>query len=279
MDFPHPFVPDMATRAGRMMSAGRCKVTVMNAAMQEHFTVLYVCFADNREKQYDPNSNKRWMTCELADATHLFAEVPTPSGSFNDKIGTYYPNTGRWYDANEADPQRIRAAMLGAQWLQNRDSPLIAGFSFVESVECGKCGLELSDPVSVARGIGPDCYGQLTGSKHQTKWMNVDHPGQQMLPEAKVAREPNGTVRVEHAHKYHETTDVEESYEDLGLPTAAENAAYGLLSGMSEDQLETCAEWVQMRLQKVVAMRHSLVEHARAAEADVPYGDQAFLGR
>jgi hypothetical protein len=32
-----------------------------------------------------------------------------------------------------------------------------------ESV-CGCCGRELTDPVSIERGIGPDCYGKQTGT-------------------------------------------------------------------------------------------------------------------
>jgi hypothetical protein len=33
-----------------------------------------------------------------------------------------------------------------------------------ESV-CGMCGMELTDPVSIERGIGPQCYGKQTGTK------------------------------------------------------------------------------------------------------------------
>lgn len=33
-----------------------------------------------------------------------------------------------------------------------------------ESV-CGICGMELTDPVSIERGIGPQCYGKQTGTK------------------------------------------------------------------------------------------------------------------
>lgn len=265
------------------MSAGRCKVTVTREDIPEHLTVQYVCFADNREKQFDPNSGKRWVNCQLEDATHVFAEVPTPSGQYNDKIGTYYPTSGRWFEADNADPQRIRAAILTALWLQDQKSPFLLGFNFEESVECGKCGAELSDPVSIARGIGPDCYGQLTGSSHQVKWQAVAHPGQQILPENKTVRELDGSVKIDHAHKYHETSDPEDTYEDLGLPSAAENAVYHLLKGMSEDQLLTCKEWVEMRIAEVKQIRHDLVQEARDAAVmgveQAPAPDTSFMGR
>lgn len=291
MNFPHPFTPDMATRAGRMMAAGRCKVTMVNQANvpQTHVTILFQSVADNRDRTAFPDVNKNWVDCQLADATHVFAEVPTPSGQWNDKIGTYYPKSrdGRWYDADNADPQRVRAAFLCAAWLEGQTSP--PNLKFMESTECGVCGLELTDPVSVERGIGPTCYGRLTGSKHATKWTggNLEQQVFEATPEA--VRDDDGRVEVDHAHKYHSQEDPEESYEDLGLPSAAENAAYGLLKGMSESQLEALVEWSQLRLEQVVQMRRLLVAEGRAAlpsdsgmEAHSPGADsldQSFMAR
>jgi hypothetical protein len=37
----------------------------------------------------------------------------------------------------------------------------------VES-RCGRCTRQLTDPVSIARGIGPECFGRDTGSRHVT---------------------------------------------------------------------------------------------------------------
>jgi hypothetical protein len=35
----------------------------------------------------------------------------------------------------------------------------------VESDNCGMCGRVLSDPVSIERGIGPECFGRATGGR------------------------------------------------------------------------------------------------------------------
>lgn len=312
MNFPHPFTPDMITRAGRMMTAGRCKVT-MTYPSGEHITILFQAVADNRDRSAFPKENKNWVDCQLADASHLFAEVPTPSGKWNDKLGTYYPKSrdGRWYDADNADPTRVRAAFLCAMWLEGQKVP--DDFKFVEAAECGAfgCGLELTDPVSVARGIGPTCYGKLTGSVHAKKWSQVEQPqldetvtaDEDTVPASlerlrtaglidQTDRNPDGSVKVAHAHRYHETQEPEIPYEDLGLPSAAENAAYGLLKGMSEEQLRTAQEWVEMQIEKVVKMRKELVAEAREAEDPIGddvgeaqdmlnnnYRDQSFMGR
>lgn len=35
----------------------------------------------------------------------------------------------------------------------------------LEAIVCGICGRKLTDPVSIERGIGPDCLGKTTGTK------------------------------------------------------------------------------------------------------------------
>lgn len=183
---PISFIPDPTTRAGNMLSAGRVKVTVTDITSGEHITVLFKCFADNRDRQYDSNVQKNWAPCPYADATHVFVEVPNASSDWNDKIGTFYPKTGRWYDADDADPQRVQAAFAAMSFLM--DDPGTE-YRFQEASECGVCGRELTDPISIDRGIGPECYGRLTGSQHQVK--------NEQSPQLTLANAEDGQ-RVEH---------------------------------------------------------------------------------
>lgn len=44
-------------------------------------------------------------------------------------------------------------------------TPSNGSVSVVESDNCGMCGRVLSDPVSIERGIGPECYGRATGTR------------------------------------------------------------------------------------------------------------------
>lgn len=168
MYFPHPFHPDESTRAGRMMMAGRVKVTMTSPTTGDHITILFKCIADNRNRQYKGNVDKNWIECSYPDATHVFAEVPNASGEWNDKVGTYYPRTGKWFDADRADKSRVWAAQAVAHWLEHPGTPP-AGARYQEASECGVCGKELTDPASIERGIGPVCLGRLTGSHHQEK--------------------------------------------------------------------------------------------------------------
>lgn len=173
MYFPHPLQPDESHRAGRMMMAGRVKVTVTSPTTGEHITILLKCIADNRRRQFKPAVDKNWIECTLPDATHVFAEVPNASGEWNDKVGTYYPKTGKWFSADGADAYRVYAAQAVGHWLIHPHTTPGGGI-YQESEECGVCGRELTDPVSIERGIGPVCLGQLTGSQHQVKTPSED---------------------------------------------------------------------------------------------------------
>lgn len=274
------------------MHAGRVKVTV-TPQNGEHITLLFKCYADNRQRQYAGDVQKNWVDCPYEDCTHLFVEVPTSSGTWNDKVGTFYPRSGKWFDADDADPRRTRAAILAAMWLEGQPDTLLAGFRFQEASECGVCGLELTDPVSIDRGVGPTCYGKLTGSQHQTKWTqwaNGDDPVTQVAAAASALRHtPNGTsaptppptppVAGDVLHKpanvsrYHAQAPVEDNLEDLGINSAGENALYSLAMGMDLDQLLVLHEWAGLRIQKLQAHK------AQASAPQTPTRDQGFLAR
>lgn len=251
LDFPFPFVPDVNTRAGRMMTAGRVKITVSWG--QEHITVLYKAFADNRKREYKEDSTQNWVACPLVDATHVFVEVPS-QGQWNDKIGTFYPRGGRWYDADNADEQRVLAAKMVAQWLMDHTAAetTYSEFVFKASEECYVCGLELTHPDSIARGIGSECAKKGYASIHQVKSRSTIAP-----------------------------KDVDDSYTDLGITDTAMGAFAETVKGMSEDQLEQMREVIDTRMAEVVEMRHALVDSAREAPAGNGFTSaaQSALGR
>jgi hypothetical protein len=148
--------PDTGTRAGRMLTAGRLTATVTSERTGQHVTIELVA-----KRKLDG-----WKGAPLAEATHVFITVPSPEG-WGDKVGTYNPGSQRLYEADGADPARVFAALQVMAYASGQ--PTHPQARVLEASRCGRCGRELTDPVSIERGIGPECYGATTGSSHQSK--------------------------------------------------------------------------------------------------------------
>lgn len=169
--FPSTITPDLNTRAGRMLDAGDVRVTVTSSRTGEHITIRF------KAHRKDEAGKKRWPRCPLAEASHVFVEVPNPDG-WGDKVGTFYPESGRWFADDHADPARVWAAAEAARWLDASEQASPQA-TYLEESRCGRCARRLTDPVSIERGIGPECYGKETGSQHEVK-----HPkAAQVAPE------------------------------------------------------------------------------------------------
>jgi hypothetical protein len=150
-----------------MLQAGDVRVTVTDIRTGEHITVRFKAMRDNREGE-----GKNWLRVAMDEhPSHVFVEVPSASGDFPDKIGTFYPRTGAFYSDRMADPDRVDAAMLAARWLNEGAQAIsrIGHRRFQEEAYCGICGRALTDPESIDRGIGPECFGRQTDSQHQVK--------------------------------------------------------------------------------------------------------------
>lgn len=136
---------------GRMLSAGRLKATITSEKTGTHITVEFVSKV---------KVNNRWQNSEFADATHVFI-----SGGQGNKLGTFYPQKGNLYFTTEDRAWKYAVQqILGAATRIQQD--LDGVYRIEESSHCGRCGLELTDPVSIARGLGPHCADMDTGSHH-----------------------------------------------------------------------------------------------------------------
>jgi hypothetical protein len=178
--------PNEETRAGRMLAGGDIRVTVTDTDAGEHITVRFKAMRDNRVpatggERPVPEENRNWVRSPLTESTHVFIEVPSSSGDFPDKIGTFYPRTGKFYSDRHADYVRVRAAEYAAKWLNggrsNKDWP--PQLRFQEESFCYECGLPLTDPVSIDLGIGPECNRKQTKARHQVKQV----PSRKLDPE------------------------------------------------------------------------------------------------
>lgn len=173
--FPSQLIADPTTRAGRMFTAGDVRVTVTDTKGGDHITIRFKAILDNRPPQVGtrprPDEGRNWIRVPLKEATHVFIEVPRAGGDFPDKVATFYPRTGRFFPDSGADPERVGAAILAARWLNEgaQSTYRVGQYGLSEESNCGVCGLPLTDPESIARGIGPKCFGAETDSHHQVK--------------------------------------------------------------------------------------------------------------
>jgi hypothetical protein len=167
-EFPHELVAETDTRAGRMFTSGDVRVTVTAPRNKggEHITIRFKALRDNRDGE-----GRNWLRVPLNEATHVFMEIPNTTGEWADKVGVFYPRTGKFFSDDKADPERVTAAILAARWLNEGDlrKEKIGGYRLQEESHCGVCGLRLTDPESIDLGIGPECNKRQTNSQHQVK--------------------------------------------------------------------------------------------------------------
>lgn len=152
-------MPSGDTRLGRMLAAGRLTATMRSKASGNHITLTF---------QSKAKIDDRWQSVPFYQATHVF--ISQGGGGFNSvKVGTLYPKKGDLY---------LNAGFDTAPWLYAITHTLLAAqtgdvdteqYEIQEASRCGHCGKELTDPISIERGIGPTCLGSDTGSQHYHK--------------------------------------------------------------------------------------------------------------
>lgn len=153
------YVPNGATRESKMLAAGSLTITARSRKSGQHITLRLRCSAKN------DGPGKNWPTVLYPEASHIFID------DFDgERIATYYPYTGkvRWAAAANANCRWTVAAVLRHYAGEMPGLPEMAELHAAQL--CGCCGRQLTDPESIDRGIGPDCWGKLTGSKHAAIW-------------------------------------------------------------------------------------------------------------
>lgn len=148
-----------------MLAAGRLTATMKSKKSGSHITLTAHCMA----------KQAKWNHVAYADATHVFLKMGL--GEYgSSKIGTYYPKTGKLYfDTDDKAWQyaTVHTLLAASSGVQDTDK-----FEVSEEERCGKCGLPLTDPVSIARGLGPTCAQAATGSHHYNKADREETPAE-----------------------------------------------------------------------------------------------------
>lgn len=166
-------IPSERTRVGRILSGGHLTATITSKKSGQHISLDFVC-------KVKTNGTPTWKQVVWREATFVF--INTVGG---DRVATYFPDSGKLSPARGADPKRVWAAkhvllVAGDLMSYEHTETGIGSMNYSEQVDtplfeltaasiCGKCGRELTDPISIQRGLGPHCYGASTASEHQVK--------------------------------------------------------------------------------------------------------------
>jgi len=89
-----------------------------------------------------------------------FAKVMTGGSDEYTYLGLALPGIGVRVTAKSkfrADSPAVRALDYFVRWAFSPAAELPAKLEFFHAGRCGRCGRELTDPVSIERGLGPEC--------------------------------------------------------------------------------------------------------------------------
>jgi hypothetical protein len=138
---------------------GRVTVTARSKKTGEHITLRVR--SKNRTLL-----KKRYITFE--QAAIVCFDVPAHGQGKFDMVGYVHAAQALEVRKNRtADPARYWVAQqVWRYFLTNELHPQL---ELKIEAYCGHCGRALNDPVSINRGFGPECFGKMTGSKHQTR--------------------------------------------------------------------------------------------------------------
>lgn len=141
--------PSNANRAGRMLNGGGIDATV-TLPSGDHVTLLISTRVPR---------GRGWANGAPGDEG-----ARTKIKVLGVRVGWVDVENGRWTVTLRTSNTNIRDA-VGALFAHAADQAE-PGFRVQEASRCGRCRRLLTDPVSIDRGIGPECWGRCTGSHH-----------------------------------------------------------------------------------------------------------------
>jgi hypothetical protein len=148
--FTRRMSPDLRTREGRRLANGTLTVTVVSRVTGDHLTLRFCA----------KRRGGRWQKCEYAKASHVFIECLDGS-----PVGTFYPQAS----ILRFDPRASEAARWAGMSVLRAVCGAFPTFSrhatMYPSVRCRRCRRVLTDPESIERRAGPECWGEPTHSR------------------------------------------------------------------------------------------------------------------
>lgn len=160
--------PDVRDRvAAALRDGGRARVTVTSRKTGKHLTLRLACKGKGEDGRFISRARIAGRV-GFDEADAVFCDGA--DSAFSGWIATLYPKSGQWFTPPSWDDPRgasyFWAARRVIHWALNGDEEFAAQASVDLAEECSHCGRPLNDPVSISRGVGPECYGRSTGSVH-----------------------------------------------------------------------------------------------------------------
>lgn len=154
-------LPTEETRLGRQLAGGQVTVTLRSRQSGKHVTLSF-----RSRRRTKPGSARRWERCSFADADVVFVQEDHTGL----RIGRIARVEGYSFPAIFVDPgtpEALAWALRETLWEAAGRPSQHAEIKTAD--RCGACNRRLTDPVSLERGIGPECFGKQTGSQYASK--------------------------------------------------------------------------------------------------------------
>lgn len=142
--------PSNGRRAGRMLNGGGIDATV-TLASGDHVTLLISTRAPR---------GRGWANGAPGDEG-----ARTNIKVLGSRVGWVNVVDGVWTVTLRTRNENVRQA-VHALFEYAATGDTAGGERVQEASRCGRCRRTLTDPVSIDRGIGPECWGRCTGSHH-----------------------------------------------------------------------------------------------------------------
>lgn len=144
------FIPDGGSRASHRLSEGALTVTVTSKATMRHVTLRFRC----RKR----TESGKWITVPFQDASHVFIE------DYDwESLATLYPANGVLRFAPHTSEAARWCVLAVLDHTSGNPAPERVAEITPEDV-CIRCSRPLTDPESIERGYGPECFGLATSS-------------------------------------------------------------------------------------------------------------------
>lgn len=143
-------------RMRTMLAAGFLTVTIRNEVRGHHRTLRFTPRLPRGEASRDAWDRLGWW---VKDAEGAYIGILAVKGSTFELRYSGRSTSDR--AARYAAELVVEALIDGEAQIERRGER----YTLVAADRCGRCSRELTDPESIARGIGPECHGKATGSK------------------------------------------------------------------------------------------------------------------